>query len=54
MNKNPFYNHDILSSEQYTKENLEILIHVTREMKSLVEKQGATDILKGKVMTALF
>ncbi|OGK41303.1 aspartate carbamoyltransferase [Candidatus Roizmanbacteria bacterium RIFCSPLOWO2_01_FULL_37_12] len=54
MNKNPFYNHDILSSEQYTKENLEILVNVSREMKSIVENVGSTDVLKGKVMTALF
>ncbi len=54
MNTNPFYNQDILSSEQFTKKNLEILINISYQMKSLVEKQGSTDILKGKVMTALF
>ncbi|OGK16060.1 aspartate carbamoyltransferase [Candidatus Roizmanbacteria bacterium RIFCSPHIGHO2_01_FULL_39_12c] len=54
MNKNPFFGRDILSSEQYSKENLEILVSVSREMKSIVENVGSTDILKGKVMTALF
>ena len=54
MNKNPFFQHDILSSDQYTKENLEILVDASREMKSIVENVGSTDILKGKVMTALF
>ena len=51
---NPFYNKDILSSDQYTKKNLEVIVGVINEMKSLVEKQGSTDILKGKVITALF
>ncbi len=54
MVKNPFFGQDILSSEQFTKENLKIVVDVAREMKSLVKKEGATDILKGKVMTALF
>ena len=54
MVTNPFYNRDILSSDQYTRENLEIIVKAANDMKSLVEKQGATDILKGKVITALF
>ena len=54
ITNNPFYNEDILSSDQYTKENLEVIVGVINEMKSLVEKQGSTDILKGKVITALF
>ena len=54
ITNNPFYNKDILSSDQYTKENLEVIVAATNEMKSLVEKQGSTDILKGKVITALF
>ena len=54
ITNNPFYNKDILSSDQYTKKNLEVIVGVINEMKSLVEKQGSTDILKGKVITALF
>src|SRR3989344_4002823 len=54
MSKNPFYQKDILSSDQYTKENLKILIAVIRQMKAIVEKKGATDSLKGKIITALF
>lgn len=54
MNKNTFFGKDILSSDQYTKENLVILVEASREMKSIVENVGSTDILKGKVMTALF
>lgn len=54
MKTNPFYMNDILSSEQYTRENLAILVDVSNKMKSIVQKQGSTDILKGKVITALF
>ena len=54
MNKNPFFGHDILSSEQYTVANLDLLTTTTKEMKSIVENEGSTDMLKGKIMTALF
>jgi len=51
---NPFFQQDILSSEQYTKDNLNILVKVSHQMKEVVEKHGSLDLLKGKLITALF
>ncbi len=51
---NPFYQQDILSADQFTPENLQLLVETANKMKKIVETKGSTDILKGKIMTALF
>ncbi|MEK7588017.1 MAG: aspartate carbamoyltransferase [Patescibacteria group bacterium] len=45
---------DILSADQFTKDDVTQVIAVTKSMREIVKKKGATDILKGKIMTALF
>lgn len=52
--KNNFYNRDIVSVDDFTEEDLELLFEKTDEMKKLVENKGGDDRLKGKVVTALF
>ena len=49
-----FYHSDILSADQFTKENLTRIFSVARKMKKLVMTRGASDVLRGKMMTALF
>jgi len=51
---NSFFGQDILTADQFTKENLKLVVTTAKKMKKVVEKEGSTDILKGKLMTALF
>lgn len=54
MKNNPFYGQDILTADQFTREKLQIVVKTAEKMKKLVEKKGGNDLLKGKIMTALF
>jgi carbamoyl-phosphate synthase/aspartate carbamoyltransferase/dihydroorotase/carbamoyl-phosphate synthase/aspartate carbamoyltransferase len=45
---------DILSVSQFDKGNLEGVFEVTREMRRIVADQGGTDLLRSRVLTALF
>lgn len=54
MSRNPFYLQDILSADQFTKNDLAIVVRTASRMKKLVETKGASDTLKGKIITALF
>ncbi len=54
MKHNSFYLSDILSVDQFKKEDVDYLLGVTKKMQKIVETKGSSDILKGKVMTALF
>lgn len=54
MNTNSLFGSDILTTEQFSREDAQLVIEKTREMRELVKKNGSTDILKGKIMTALF
>lgn len=49
-----FYGKDILSVEQFSRRDLEILFARAREMKALKEQQGSIDLLHGKVLINLF
>lgn len=49
-----FTGQDILSPEQFTKKDLEIVFSKADIIKEMVVKSGGSDILKGKVMSALF
>lgn len=54
MYKSLIFNKDILSADQFTKDNLKQIIEVAHKMRRVVEKQKYSQVLKGKVMTALF
>ena len=54
MKKNTFYARDILSAGQFTKDEVEFILKRTGEMRELVHSKGASDILRGRIMTALF
>lgn len=45
---------DIISSEQFSLKDLDIILQKTNAIKKMVLKQGGNDILKGKIMSALF
>lgn len=51
---NPFYQQDILSADQYTKEEIEYILSLTQKMKHVVETVGGNDILRHKMLAALF
>src|SRR5437879_5008476 len=51
---NNFYLQDVLTADQFGKDDLEQIIEVSKKMKKLVETKGGNDLLKGKLMTALF
>jgi aspartate carbamoyltransferase len=52
--KNPWYQKDILSVDQFTKADLRTVTQRGHEMRQLVLEQGGNDLLKGRIMTALF
>lgn len=54
MSHNPLYLQDIVSADQFTKNDLAIVVRIASRMKKLVETKGTADTLKGKMMTALF
>ncbi|MCZ6530309.1 MAG: aspartate carbamoyltransferase [Chloroflexi bacterium] len=45
---------DILSVLQFRREDLEYIFGVAREMRSMVERIGTFDLLKGKILANLF
>ncbi len=54
MIKNPFFGKDILTADQFDSEKLEFIMETARQMEPIVNENGSVDILKGKIMTALF
>ena len=49
-----FYGQDIISVSQFTKESLDYICGVAEEMRAIVKRAGATDLLKGTVLACLF
>ncbi len=54
MKTNSLFGSDILTTEQFSTEQVELVMEKAREMREMVKSQGAIDILHGKLMTALF
>lgn len=50
----PWYGESILSVKQFDKEALTYIFEVAHEMRTMVERVGAFDLLKGKILTNLF
>jgi len=50
----PFYGMDILSVLQFRREDLDYIFGVAKEMRSMVERIGTFDLLKGKILANLF
>src|SRR3989304_1730701 len=50
----PFYGKDIISVSQFTREDLEYIFAVAKEMRAMVERVGTFDLLKGKILANLF
>jgi aspartate carbamoyltransferase catalytic subunit len=50
----PFYGNDILSVLQFTREDLDYIFEVAKEMRAMVERVGTFDLLKGKILANLF
>ncbi len=49
-----FYGQDILSVDQFNRENLDYIFDVAHEMRVLVERFGSADLLQGKILANLF
>jgi len=49
-----FYGRDIVSVKQFSPEDLAYILEVADEMRSLVKRVGATDLLKGYILANLF
>jgi len=49
-----FYGRDIVSVRQFTRDDLNYIFTVSDEMRSLVHRVGATDLLKGHILANLF
>jgi aspartate carbamoyltransferase len=49
-----FYGRDIVSVMQFSREDLDYIVRVADEMRSIVKRVGATDLLKGYVLANLF
>src|SRR3989338_3226627 len=52
--KNSFYKKDVVSVDDFSREDLDLLFERTNEIKKLVEDSGGDERLKGKMMAALF
>jgi aspartate carbamoyltransferase len=50
----PYYGIDILSVLQFERADLEYIFGVAKEMRSMVERVGSFDLLKGKILANLF
>jgi aspartate carbamoyltransferase len=50
----PFYGKDILSVNQFTREDLDYIFGVAHEMREMVQRVGTFDLLKGKILANLF
>jgi aspartate carbamoyltransferase catalytic subunit len=50
----PWYGKDILSVRQFNREDLEYTFAVAHEMRTMVERVGTFDLLKGKILANLF
>jgi aspartate carbamoyltransferase len=51
---NGFYSQDILAVSQFNRQNLNYLFALAERMRDVVEKQGGIDLLKHRVLAALF
>jgi len=49
-----FYGRDIVSVKQFGQEDLDYIFGVAEEMRGIVKRVGATDLLKGHVLANLF
>lgn len=49
-----FYGMHIVSVQQFDRQDLDTIFEVAREMRSMVERVGSFDLLKGKVLANLF
>ncbi len=49
-----FYGRDIVSVKQFSRDDLAFIFDVADEMRSIVKRVGATDLLKGYVLANLF
>jgi aspartate carbamoyltransferase len=50
----PWYGKDILSVRQFSRADLEYIYAVAHEMRTMVERIGTFDLLKGKILANLF
>ncbi|MEW6233286.1 MAG: aspartate carbamoyltransferase [Chloroflexota bacterium] len=51
---NPFYGRDILSVDQFTRDDLEYIFAVAEGMRDIARGPGSSDLLRGKVLSCLF
>ena len=49
-----FYGRDIISVRQFARDDLAYIFGVASEMRSIVRRLGATDLLKGHILANLF
>ena len=50
----PWYGQDILTVKQFNRADLEYIFDVAHEMRTMVERIGTFDLLKGKILANLF
>ncbi len=50
----PWYGKNILSVKQFSRNDLEYVFSVAHEMRTMVERVGTFDLLKGKILANLF
>ncbi len=51
---NGFFGKDILSVDQFDRQNLAYIFRIAEEMRSMVERFGSADLLQGKILANLF
>lgn len=54
MKNSSLYQQDILTVDQFNKKDLRTITQLAHKMRALVNRSGGSDLLKGKLMTALF
>lgn len=54
LGQSPFKNHHVLSVNQFNRQDLHLLFTVAQEMRLGVQREGVLNILKGRVLCAMF
>lgn len=54
MKKNTLFMQDIITADQFSRQDIDFILYVAKKMERIVKKSGSTTMLKGNMMAALF
>lgn len=54
LKQSPFYRRNVISVRQFTRQSLHTLFGIAQELRTMVERQGTVNIMKGRVVCLAF